>query len=197
MYTDDNVILTDCDGVLLNWRHTFFRWMLDKGYKIHNAHTYSMTDAFDISSEEKMFLVSHFNESAAIGSLPPYKDAIHYVRKLHEERGFVFHVITSLTTEKYACELRQKNLENLFGKGVFEDFIFLGTGADKDKALSLYKDSELWWIEDKLKNAIVGKRFGLASLLMKHDHNRDEPVETFGIKHVDNWKQVYYNIIGC
>ena len=37
----------------------------------------------------------------------------------------------------------------------FEKFIYLDTGEDKDKALALYKDSEMFWIEDKPANAEV------------------------------------------
>lgn len=195
MFLDDNVILTDCDGVLLNWRHTFFQWMLGKGYTIHDTVTYGMEAAFNISKTEKEFLVNHFNESAAIGSLAPYKDAIHYVKKLHEEHGYVFHVITSLTTEPYACELRKRNLIRLFGEGIFEKFVFLGTGEDKGEALSKYQNTGLFWVEDKPENAQDGSDVGLSPILMNHKHNI--PIETSNsIKRVDNWKDVYYYIIG-
>ena len=34
---DDTIILTDCDGVLLDWEHAFDQWMAENGYgiKVH------------------------------------------------------------------------------------------------------------------------------------------------------------------
>ncbi len=29
----NNIILTDCDGVLLDWENSFHDWMYDNGYK--------------------------------------------------------------------------------------------------------------------------------------------------------------------
>ena len=78
---------------------------------------------------------------------------MYYVKRLHEEHGYVFHCITSLSKDENAQELRRMNLKKLFGKTAFDKFIFLDTGADKDEALLPYKDSGLWWIEDKIDNS--------------------------------------------
>ena len=120
----DRLILVDCDGVLLNWEYAFNTWMQANGYTISedhvNKYSYDMKERYELSSDVAKSLVKHFNESAAMGFLPPQRDAIQYVRKLHEELGYVFHVITSLSKNPYACELRKMNLRKMFGETVFD-----------------------------------------------------------------------------
>jgi hypothetical protein len=105
----------------------------------------------------------------------------------------VFHCITSLTTDENACELRKMNLRKLFGQTVFEKFIFLETGADKDDVLEQYKDTGYWWIEDKIVNCQVGTKVGLRSVLVEHGHNMDynDPQ----IPRVKNWRDIFNLVI--
>ena len=128
-----------------------------------------------------------------MGFLPPLRDAMYYVKRLHEEHGYVFHCITSLTKDENACELRKMNLRKLFGNTAFEKFIFLDTGADKDEVLEQYRGSGLWWIEDKIVNCQVGTSLGLKSLLMEHGHNMD--FEHSEIPRVKNWRDIYNMIV--
>jgi len=130
-----------------------------------------------------------FNESAVMRKLPPLRDAVHYVRKLHEMHGFVFRAITSMSTDTYAQHLRVKNLNDLFGDTAFESFTFLDTGADKDEALEAYRDSECFWVEDKIQNAELGADLGLRSLMMRHHYNENH--EYKGVRLVNNWAQIY------
>ena len=116
----DRLILTDCDGVLLNWEYAFNTWMQANGHKLSDdpvhKYSYDMKERYGIDSQVAQRLVKSFNESAAMGFLPPQRDAIQYVKKLHEELGYVFHVITSLSKNPYACKLRRMNLEKIFGE---------------------------------------------------------------------------------
>jgi FMN phosphatase YigB (HAD superfamily) len=189
------VILTDCDGVLLDWEYSFVSWMKRHGYnEIENGdRVYDVADRFSISKNEKRRLVKFFNESSNIGSLPPLRDAVHYIRKLHEKHGFIFHCITSLSLEPTAHELRTSNLKKLFGETAFEKFIFLDTGADKHEALEKYKGSNLLWVEDKIENAEVGLDYGLDSILIKHEHNSH--IDRTKIPLMKNWKEVYEYVV--
>lgn len=206
LYDTEKLILVDCDGVLLNWEFAFKVFMNKKGYSIKYPDKkvdYGLQHQYDIARTLKEDLVEEFNTSAAMGFLPPLRDAVEYVQRLHREQGFVFHVITAMSEDHYACELRRMNLEKLFGN-VFEGFTFLGTSADKTDALSKYRDTGLLWIEDNLNNAVVGKKLGLESMLMAHAHNMygvaprsgqlwDDSVD---IPRYDRWKQVYHHIVG-
>lgn len=187
---NEKVILTDCDGVLLDWMHSFDQWMKRHGYRMQNPMTYDIGEKYDIGFVEKKRLTRMFNESASIRKIPPLRDAIKYVRKLHEEHGYIFHVITSLSNDEYAQHLRTKNLCETFGHTVFEKYVYLDCGADKDEALSVYKDTNCWWIEDKPENALAGRNVGLKCLLMAHPWNAD----IVGLDRVQNWKQIYETI---
>ena len=187
-------ILTDADGVLLNWEYAFNTWMECHGYKIKtDAAPYDMGERYGLAEDKKRELVRYFNESSSIGFLPPLRDAIQYVRKLHEEFGAVFHCITSLSLEHTAQRLREQNINKLFGEGVFEKFVFCDTGADKDEALAPYKDCGDLWVEDKVENAILGRTLGLDSILIEHGHNM---FDTSGIPLHKNWKSVYEYVKG-
>jgi len=188
----DKIILTDCDGVLCDWEHSFDRWMNRHGYKIVNDGLYKMDEKYEIPRNEAQRLIRMFNESATIRRLPPFRDAIKYVKKLHEEHGYIFHVITSMSDDEYAQHLRTKNLSELFGPSVFDKFVYLDCGADKDEALAKYENTGCWWIEDKPDNARVGKYFGLNPLLMSHEHNADDK----DIPRVLNWRNIHDVILG-
>jgi len=185
----EKVVLTDCDGVLLNWEAHFDEWMNSNGYymKPENRGHYDICLRYGLPKERKNELVRSFNESAVIGFLPPHRDAVKYVRKLHEEYGYVFRVITSLSTLSFASYLRVRNLRELFGTAI-EQVICLDTGADKDKVLEPYRDRSMFWIEDKPQNALVGHEIGLTSILMLHDHNVDEEGPFIKVR---TWREIY------
>jgi FMN phosphatase YigB (HAD superfamily) len=190
----NKLILTDADGVLLDWEWAFKVWMTERGYQFQEAgknNYYLHYHYKDTTKEEIKKLVKFFNESAAIGFLPALRDSVHYVKRLHEEHGYQFRVITSLSLDKNAGRLREMNLRKLFGDAI-ESVICLDTGADKDEALAPYKDSRLYWIEDKPENADVGQKLGLTSILIEHGHNMDH-LCVYPI--VKNWREVYEIII--
>lgn len=193
MYVSKNkTILVDCDGVLLDWEYSFHAWMCRHGYKIveNGFDIYKVNERYGIEYAEGKKLVRMFNESAAIRKLPPLRDAMKYVKKLHEEHGYVFHAITSLSNDTYSQYLRTKNLIELFGKTAFEKYTYLDTGADKDEALAEYEGSGCFWVEDKPDNAECGLRFGLNPVLINHKHNENVKLSK-GITRVNNWAFIY------
>jgi len=192
---NDKVIVTDADGVLLNWEWAFEVWMEEHGHKLQPDHAgaYDMGLRYGITKEDTKKLIKLFNESAAIGFLPALRDATYYVKLLHEKHGYVFDVVTSLSTNPYAQKLRKKNLRKLFGETAFRKFKFLSTGADKDAALLPYKDSDLFWIEDKIENAELGHTLGMRSLLMAHGHNYTYQHDD--IRVVKDWSEIYEIIL--
>ena len=190
----DKVILVDCDGVLLDWVYAFNQWMTRHGFKEVNTKVYDIAQRYNIEKPMAKMLVRMFNESATIRKLPPLRDAIKYIKKLHEDHGFIFHAITSLSNDNYSQHLRTKNLIELFGPTVFEKYTYLDTGADKDEELAPYAGTECYWVEDKPENAVCGTELGLTSILVKHEHNRN--FEDERITKVRNWKEIYNIITG-
>lgn len=190
---DNKLILSDGDGVLLDWEWAFHVWMQERGYVMREEAklTYYIHHMYhDLELEDSKRLVRSFNESAAIGFLPPLRDSMYYVRKLYEKHGYRFRIITSMSLDPHAGKLREMNLRKLYGDAI-ESVICLDCGADKDHILAEYANSGLWWIEDKPKNADVGHELGLKSILLEHGHNMHHKCPYPIVK---NWEGIY-NII--
>lgn len=187
------IILTDCDGVLLDWETAFHEWMTARGYTKKKEAIYDISETYGLAKTEGKRLVKEFNESAWMGYLKALRDARSGVAQLYEA-GYRFHCITSLSLDTKAKRLRLMNLENVFGKGVFKELICLDTGADKDHVLEEYEGSGFYWIEDKTENAECGLKFGLRSILIDHDHNAD--CDNEDIVRAANWADIVKVILG-
>lgn len=190
------VILTDVDGVLLNWDHSFDAWMRQEGFRPLPDHLkhYCVGERYGIPKTAAKKMINHFNQSAMVGFIPPFLDAVKHVRKLHEEHGYVFHTITSLHKNPEARKLRVWNLENLFGKTVFERHVILGCGDDKDSALDEYRGTGHIWLEDKFANVQAGAAAGLRCFMMQHPWNTaHSPGQNFTL--VRSWKDFCGHIV--
>jgi len=188
------IIVTDVDGVLLNWEDAFQIWMEHQGYQRVKGHQfiYNAAKQFDLTKGEGRKWVKLFNESAAIGFLPPLRDAQEIVSLLNKNYGYRFVVCTSLSKDKNAQELRTRNLKKLFGD-VFEEIVYLDTGADKDEAL--YKLAKKYrgclWVEDKVENAYAGDKVQFESIVMEHGYNMNDDHPFFVAK---DWEDIYLHI---
>lgn len=187
---NNRTILTDCDGVLLDWEWAFNVWMTERGYvqRPDAKDYYKIHEQFeDLTLTEAKKFTKLFNESAAIGFLPPLRDSVYWIKRLNQEHGFRFVCITSLSTDKNAQKLRRMNLEKYYSD-VFDDVICLPTGSDKHEALEPFRDSGLWWIEDKPENSDLGYSVGLRSILIEHGHNMRHECPYPIVK---NWREIY------
>ncbi len=204
MLQSNRIILTDVDGVLLEWEHHFTKWMLqrtlfdERGARYHpyrllpdKQNTYEMAERFGLTKIEIRKLIREFNRSAWMGTQRPILDSQTWVKLLHAE-GWTFIPITSQTSDIPAQELRKKRLAELFGENVFQNYHILGTGADKDSALAEFHGTGLYWIEDKPHNAEAGLRYGLKPLLIDHSYN--QKFHDKKITRVNNWKHIYETI---
>ena len=200
MYGDsDKVILVDCDGVLLEWLYHFQKWMyLNHGRKPIREGVWGIDQMYGMDEDHSISLVEEFNRSADIARLSPFRDAIHGVRKLHEEHGYIFHVITALSRDQYAATSRRENLERVFGLTAIDRLVCLNFGEDKYSILKEYQDSGCIWIEDNFHNANTGKKLGLRPYLMAHPHNSKFTNKASRLMHdipvINNWKELLERI---
>ena len=187
----NKIILVDVDGVMLDWSTAFNNWMLDNGYTIHPTNDpYDLAQIYGIPEDERMNRVREFNNSDAIANLSPHKDAVEYVKLIHDEHNYKFLVISSMSKHAQAREIRITGLERTFGD-VFSDYIFLDTAADKSEVLKQFEGTGCFWLEDKVENAQAGLNVGLRSLIMEHDFNKESNIAPI----IKDWKQFYKEYI--
>jgi FMN phosphatase YigB (HAD superfamily) len=201
MPTSDRIILTDVDGVLLEWEYHFTQWMLQRNYyddkeqRVYpykllpdKQNTYEMADRFGLSITEIRKEIREFNKSAWMGTQCPMPDSQTWVKLLAAE-GWTFIPITSQTSDIPAQELRKKRLGELFGDHIFKNYHILDTGSDKDSVLAEFHNTGLYFIEDKPKNALTGLKYGVRPILIDHPYNRD--FQHPNVIRVNNWKQIH------
>jgi len=206
MPTSNRIILTDVDGVLLEWENHFTKWMLQKSYfdehgnryyphKLlpNKQNEYEMANRFGVSKIEIRALIREFNRSAWMGTQRPMEESQTWVKLLAAE-GWTFIPITSQTSDIPAQQLRKRRLGELFGEHIFTNYHILGTGADKDSALAEFHNTGLYWVEDKPHNAVAGLKYGLKPILIDHPYNRD--FEHPDVIRVNNWQEIHQIVSG-
>jgi 5'(3')-deoxyribonucleotidase len=191
----DNVIVTDFDGCCGYWEHGFHMWMIANGYKEVERGHYDIERKYGISTERADLLMQAFNESSAMRYLPPVRDAIKYIRKLHEDHGYVFHCISAVPNLPSIFEARKENIQNLFGKTAFERLTLCGSSKNKRDILREYDGTECVWIEDVSENVEYGLEYGMRCILMDHHYNLNDEVDR-RVKRVYSWKEIYSLIEG-
>ena len=191
---NNKLVLTDCDGVLLDWVKQFDAWMKHKGYTANESlpdEKHHRESIYGISKDESLRCTQTFNESAWIMDLQPINDAYHGVRKL-KDKGYDFHVITAFGTDPYARQLRLMNLWKVFGDDAIDKFTgtdFQNITGGKRKALSHYRDSGLYWIEDRFESALLGLELGLKPILLDCRGKRHDRVPD-GMERAECWEDI-------
>lgn len=189
-------VLVDADGCMLNWEYAFHVWMEQSGHDpvvTDAGKFFDIVDQYGLTDEKVVHLVTQFNNSAAIGFLPPLRDAMHYIKLLHEKHGFVFHCVSSVSDDKNVAKLREMNLKKLFGDTVFEHVECLAIGSSKKGYLENFYGSGLYWIEDNIKNAEAGLEVGLKPLLMEHGYNLGYSNPKIPV--VKSWNEIYQLLV--
>ena len=202
MPTSNRIILTDVDGVLLEWENHFTKWMITRGHKLKEDYKseYDMGKRFifysNVFNEDPNYIklaIREFNKSAWMATQPPMPESQTWVKLLHAE-GWTFIPISSQTSDIPAQELRKRRLEELFGEDAFYNFHILETGQDKDDVLAEFHGTGLYFVEDKWTNALAGLRYGLKILFINHPYN--QKYKHPNITRVSNWQNIYKIVTG-
>tara|TARA_B100001063_G_scaffold231241_1_gene245188 strand:+ start:223 stop:789 length:567 start_codon:yes stop_codon:yes gene_type:complete len=183
---EQKYILTDIDGVCLDWQKQF-----EKFLQFHHPDKDPTADptARRLTLEDEM---NQFIGSAWQGFCEPLRDAVDILKKFKKE-GYEVHGCTAMGFDPYAIALRKINLETYF-PNVFDKLDTTQTGANltKEDWLSQYRGKDCVWVEDKWINALAGASMGITTFLMKQPynaHNNDDRIHK-----VDNWQQIHYYI---
>jgi hypothetical protein len=190
-------ILSDADGVLLDWRHGFLKWLPEEISSTacpEEMKNYYFNNAFDWSREHIDNLAEEFNMSPAIERLQPYRDSVKFVRMLGEA-GFTFHVCSAMGGNELSRKLRIRNLKAVFGDyfGIVDT---LPEGSSKAAWLDQFTGSDYFWIEDHVGHAQDGYDLGLKSILVgdvTNSHHNDLPFPR--VSENKPWEEIYSIII--
>lgn len=184
----DKIVLTDCDGVLLDWESKFKIWVQRQGYQYKpDSHVfYDIGQQLGITKQAGSDLIERFNCGSDFEHLEPWRDSVEVVRRLHGQ-GWKFIVITTAGLHPWTWGLRRSNLDRVFGPGVIDELHVLPLHGDKGVKLKDFENSNLLWVEDKPSNAELGFKYGLRPLLMNTDHNRNTNVN---VQRVNNWLEI-------
>ncbi|CAB4241732.1 5'(3')-deoxyribonucleotidase [uncultured Caudovirales phage] len=185
----DKILLTDCDGVLLDWEAKFETFARRLGYQFKDnyANTYSIGEQLGIGHEESHDLIAKFNHSSDFESIPPWRDSVEGIAKFKAD-GWKIIIITTAGLHPWTYGLRRSNLDNVFGVGAIDELYVLDMHGDKGEVLVNYNGSGLYWIEDKPSNAELAYKYGLKPLLMDNLHNSSYKGN---VPRVNSWKEIY------
>jgi hypothetical protein len=186
------LILTDADGVLVNWLSGFEKFMSERGYprEPNSEHEYLIPKRHKNVPEEVVHsLLREFADSEHIAHLDAYADSVKYV-KLLSEQGFRFVVITALSDSPMATLNRMRNLHTHFGN-VFDDIQCIRMGAMKTEFLRPWEGSGYFWIEDHPKQAQTGHDLGLKPILIDYPHNAEHEVVFPRVSNHAPWEEIY------
>jgi beta-phosphoglucomutase-like phosphatase (HAD superfamily) len=188
----EKIILTDADGVLVDWNTAFDKFMARHGHpRVPETDTeYNISLRHNVTTHQAMAYVKEFNESPDIAHLSPFADAVPHVRLL-AELGFKFIVVTSISSHPDAKIHRTNNLTDLFGD-VFEDIHCIEQGASKASILMNWADTGYFWIEDHMRQAEAGYEAGLRTILINHPYNFHYKTDLFPTVSYDTpWNEIY------
>lgn len=191
----ENIIVADVDGVMLYWEQAFGLWMAQTGYVQNDKEVYSISEKYDITQKKETELIEYFNSSFRFNSLPPMRDAIKYIKMLHENHGYVFHCISAVENVPHVHQMRLNNLQKLFGETTIQRLVLSGTPENKKETLRFYSNKGCYWIEDVPKNAEMGHALGLEPILIRHHYNKNY-ANPYKMPIVDNWSEIYDIIVG-
>jgi len=174
------IILTDADGVLVDWNNGFRRFMESKGHPQlpDTDNDYSMAVRHGITIPQAQAYIKEYNEGPMIAELDAFADAIKGVKEL-ASLGFRFTVVTSISSHPDAKVYRTQNLKALFGD-VFDEIHCIEMGASKAHILlSNWAGTGYFWIEDHMRQAEAGWEAGLKTVLINHPYNAHYKTDLF------------------
>jgi len=192
----EKIILTDADGVLVDWNTAFDKFMARHGHpRVPETDSeYNISIRHNVTTHQAMEYVKQFNESVDIATLSPFADSVEYVRLL-SELDFRFVVVTSISSHPDAKVHRTNNLIDLFGD-VFDDIHCIEQGASKAAILLNWADTGYFWIEDHMRQAEAGHEAGLKTVLINHPYNYHYKTDLFPTVSYDTpWNEIYNMVL--
>lgn len=195
-------IITDVDGVLLDWFNGFEKWITEvKGIKPTHGATpsmYKLTDKYPFTSEEIVKLIEEFNSSSYFGELDAIDGSVEFLKKLVEDDNMEVAWLSagSVEGQEDKCfDMRSSNLKERFGTDIPGTLLVMDT--PKDAYLLRYKEEmgdNLIFIEDSLSHAESAIKLGIRTILLNTTYNNTKTKSKL-LYRAKDWEDIY-NIIG-
>lgn len=189
---NEKFLLLDIDDTVLGWTEGFKAYIEKKlGKKLEGRQTeYTMSSWIGLPDEEVKELVRDFNDNdEEFGNLKPIRNSEVFLPKF-KDLGYDLVAITCSSAKEDSIKRRKQNIINVFGD-IFTDVHCIPLSASKEEHLKQYPSS--YWIEDKIENALLGKKLGHKGVMIRQPHNtlREKELEK-DLMWVDEWGNIYY-----
>lgn len=197
MASDKNrkVILTDVDGVLLNFQHTISEFMAaEKNIHISDEQwnkSYWLHEILESEPEKDKDIFVELMHSDYFRRVPAKECAKRTLQNLAKD-GWRFIAITAAGQghpDQNMHKVRQNRMDNLethFGN-IFDDLHIMNFFDCKRDFLRLYDPT--WWVEDSVTNALVGHEVGHRSVIMETRYYKPER-NTANLPVVKSWDEI-------
>jgi hypothetical protein len=181
-------LLLDVDGVLLDWLSGFEDYLLTHAPHLHR----DFSGLSDVDNLEQLLgmpddvmhaWIDRFHAHDAFEHLQPLPGAREAIRILAP--WCKISCITASGSSPVSVHMRRNNLHTQFGD-VFEHIICVDRSTDKPEHLQAFDSG--YWVEDQLKNALMGVRAGHESFLQNALYNRQQHDDT--VTRVNNLLEV-------
>lgn len=189
------LILTDIDGVVLQWVSRLPEFLASKGYDTTEAQAVYDEDRWttmeelmgDVDTETATALFNEYCSSDYLKNLDAYKDSVAIINEMKQHFDFV--AITAIGLKPINKTNRVANLEALF-PGAFSEVHCVDFGASKEKVLARYAGKNpLFYIDDGNKHVREAMNVGINGIQFG-DLNRGKDEEMkYDIK-VNTWAQI-------
>ena len=165
-------LLLDCDGVLLDWVGGFIGFAskaLGREPDPAGPDSFDLTGWMGCDTATYFAMVNDFNEGAdgSFGRLTPLPGSVDALQAAASQ-GRKISIITACSTLPRVIAQREQNLRDVYGD-IFHEIHAVDLRQSKEELLRRYKD--VFWVEDKSENAVLGAEIGHKSYLIRSSHN--------------------------
>jgi len=168
MQQKPDVLLSDLDGVYVDWAQGFVNYMESIGIKALHANPtiFSMTDIFP-QVEKPWLHILDYQQSEFYAQVKAYEGAREAYQAL-VDGGVTIIAVSSCGLDEQTVRSRTAMIES---EGVFSDMVLLDLGASKLDVLKKFSRSA--FIDDQPVVAMEGQEAGHVSILHSMPYNLD------------------------
>lgn len=190
-------VITDVDGVLLDWESAFEGWMTKHRNVVPNhslsPNTYNMEDKYGLKDQEILSHINEFNATVAFGHLAPVRDALEVVPGLLGTERFDWFWLSCARpdgdSDGHETAIRRFfNIKDVFGYPM--QGLCLKVRESKVSALKTFDPHKSVFIEDSLAHAMEGARAGFCTFLLDYPYNQTPNKMPNAIVRVRSWADI-------